>query len=114
MTSTFIASASREILILSVPFESIDAGNVVEFRELLKQELSPGARVILDLSECEFIDSAGLGAIVWGVRRLAEIHGEFRISGVQKPVQALFELVRMDKLVPVFEQTQEAVDSFRN
>ena len=114
MTMTLTEAANREILILSVPFESIDAGNVIEFRELLKRELSPNARVILDLSECEFIDSAGLGAIVWGIRCLAEINGEFRISGVRKPVQALFELVRMNKLVPVFEQTREAVDSFRN
>lgn len=112
MNQTSTLPSSREVLILSVPFVSIDAGNVAEFRELLKHELSPSARVILDLSECEFVDSAGLGAIVWGVRRLTEIHGEIRISGVQKPVQALFELVRMNKLVPVFEQTREAVDSF--
>lgn len=112
MTIASTETANCQILILSVPFEAIDAGNVLEFRELLKHEFRTNARVILDLSECEFIDSAGLGAIVWGIRRLAEINGELRISGIRKPVQALFELVRMNKLAAVFEQTQEAVDSF--
>ncbi len=105
------ASAVNQPVIFSVSFDAIDAGNVAIFRTQLEDLFLDGARVVLDLSRCEFVDSAGLGAIVWAVRRLAELGGELCICGVRKPVQALFELVRMHKLVASFESKQEAIDS---
>lgn len=105
------ASTLNEPTILEVPFDAIDAGNVAQFRLHVQDALVEGARIVLDLSHCEFVDSAGLGAIVWAVRRLAELGGEFCICGVNKPVQALFELVRMHKVANTFETRQQAVDS---
>jgi anti-sigma B factor antagonist len=108
------ATIEPEIRVFGVPFDAIDAGNAAVFRTMLEDEFVDQAKIVLDLSKCEFIDSAGLGAIVWAIRRLTEIRGEVCICGVTKPVQALFELVRMNKLVAVFERQQDAIASLSN
>ena len=104
-------SAMNEIKILSIPFDAIDAGNVAQFRFEIQDAIVEGVRIVLDLSHCEFVDSAGLGVIVWAVRNLTELGGELCICGVNKPVRALFELVRMHKIVSTFETRQQAVVS---
>ena len=106
------SGAANPVIVVNVPFEAIDARNAAAFRTMIEEECMEGAQVVLDLSQCEFVNSAGLGAIVSAVRRLADLRGDLRICNVRKPVQAMFELVRMNKLVPVFEQRQEAIDSF--
>ena len=106
------SSVVSPVSIVAVPFEAINARNAVAFRSMIENEYVEGAQVVLDLSQCEFVNSAGLGAIVAAARRLAELRGDLRICSVRKPVQALFELVRMNKLVPVFEERQEAIESF--
>ncbi len=106
-----VSSVMNEVRVLEIPYSAVVSANAVEFRALIENEICEGAQIVLDFTQCEFIDSAGLGAIFWSVRRLAELGGDLCICGARKPVQALFELVRMNKLVSVFKGRQEALNS---
>src|SRR5262245_12254284 len=57
------------------PVGELDAYTVGQFRESLA-ELSAVARLLIDLSEVPFMDSAGLGALIGGIRRAREAEGE--------------------------------------
>lgn len=103
---------TESVTVLELPFKSIDASNAASFRGLLEQELDPGRRLIVDFSTVEFVDSAGLGAIVWAIRHLAELQGEIRLCCPRKAVQALFDLVRMNRITAVFGSQDEALNSF--
>lgn len=112
MTITQSKTISENLSVLHVPFQAIDASNAAAFRDELEEQLKPVHHLILDFSGVEFVDSAGLGAIVWAIRCMAELKGEIRLCCPQKPVQALFDLVRMNRITSVFETQQQAVDSF--
>ena len=99
------------VIVVDVPNESIDASNANDFKRDLETTFEDKAHVVLDLSRVEFVDSAGLGTMVWAVKQLATRDGDLRLCGVNGPVRALFELVRMHKLVSVFNSRDEAVAS---
>jgi anti-sigma B factor antagonist len=68
--------------------------------------------LLLDLSQVEYVDSAGLGGIVSTLKQLRADGGDIKVCGLQKSVRALFELVRMHKLLDVCNTREEGIKSF--
>src|SRR5438552_1392082 len=108
-----VLSTEREgILVGQVNAKSLDVSNARAFKEAIKPLLTEGARIVLDLSKVEFIDSSGLGALVSCLRQAHAESGEIKLSGLSKPARALFELVRMHRVFEVFNSAEEAVTSY--
>ena len=57
--------------------------------------------VILNLSLVSFLDSSGVGVIVFLYKRLKAQGRTLEITGVQGQPQELIELLRIDKVIPV-------------
>lgn len=102
-----------EVAVFDVPHESVDASNANDFKKELKTCCESSQKVVLDLGRVQFVDSAGLGAMVWAFRQLSGDGGDMRICNVNGSVRALFELVRMHKLLSVFESREDALKSFQ-
>ncbi len=97
------------VVILRPQERRLDAKVAVAFKEFIAKTIDAGLFfIVLDLSQVEFIDSSGLGAIVTAVRMLSR-RGDVVITGVQGEVQMMFSLTRMDKVFRVFATTDEAV-----
>lgn len=56
---------------------------------------------VLDLNKISFIDSSGIGAIVFLFKRLKEQGRSMEIVGVQGQPQELMRLLRIDAAIPV-------------
>ena len=61
------------------PVGELDAYTVGQFRESLV-ELATKPRLLIDLSEVPFMDSAGLGALIGGIRRAREAEGDVSVA----------------------------------
>ncbi len=99
--------------IFQIPVESLDAGNAKEFKRDVLPALNGKARVIFDMSGLKFVDSSGLGAILSCLRQLNAGGGDLKLTGMQKPVRALFELVRMHRVFDIYNTREEALAAFR-
>jgi anti-sigma B factor antagonist len=95
-------------VIVTVPGEHLDVGNSKSFREALQPVLEENTTVLLDLSEVNFIDSSGLGSLLSCLRTMNAKDGDLRLFGMRKPVQAMFELVRMHRLFAIYDTEDEA------
>ncbi|MHB2155694.1 STAS domain-containing protein [Calditrichota bacterium GD2] len=85
-----------------------------DFKEqLLKKMDELGANVLVDLSVCEFVDSSFLGALVAGLKKATIHNGDLKIFGLQPPVSAMFELTRLYRIFDIFENEEEALNSFQ-
>jgi anti-sigma B factor antagonist len=76
------------------------------------QELcsNDASELVLDLTKLEFIDSAGLNAIL-RVRALCQEHMcEFLLTPGAKPVQRLFEITRLIDRLPFRKSRREEQD----
>lgn len=59
--------------------------------------------VLLDFSKVTYIDSSGLATLIEYVRESSGFKGKFGLFGLQKKVQTIFDLVRLNELFVIGE-----------
>ncbi|MEM9638558.1 MAG: STAS domain-containing protein [Pseudomonadota bacterium] len=104
----------EQLCIVSVQEDRIDAAVALEFKDAMREqtENSP-ATVILDLSQVQFIDSSGLGAIVAAMKSLGTDR-KMALAGLTPTVERVFQLTRMDTVFSVFTTLDGALDELRH
>ncbi len=65
--------------------------------------------LVLDLSEVEYMDSAGLSALLLAQRQQNHHHGDMRIAGTSEAVRSLLALTALDRIFPMYETVEEAL-----
>lgn len=103
------ATEDGDCLVIAVQEKRVDAAVAVRFKDRVR-ELSehPGDRIVLDLSEVEFLDSSGLGAVVASMKHLG---GDRRmdLAGLTPTVDKVFRMTRMDTVFRIFPDRETAV-----
>lgn len=95
-----VNSTNKNLLILLTG--EMDANGCSEIRpdlEAITQQLQ--SHIVLDLSGISFIDSSGIGAIVFLFKRLKEQQRSMGIIGVQGQPQELMTLLRIGSAIPL-------------
>ncbi len=87
----------------------IDNATAPQLRGALLAALdSDTRRIVVDLSEIDFVDSSGLGALV-GARKQADQSGATLVIVCPKPhVRRLFEISRLDAVLPLYDELAAA------
>lgn len=101
------------ITVIALPGESLDASNAKEFKRDIMSALEGQSQVIFDMGRLKFVDSSGLGAILSCLRQLNANGGDLKLSGMLKPVRALFELVRMHRIFDIYNTSEEAIAAYQ-
>ncbi len=86
----------------------VDAYTVGEFRDALSG-LDGVTRLLIDLSEVPFMDSAGLGALIGGIRRVREGEGDVAVISTTAGLNRLLHTTGFDRIVPVCESSEDAI-----
>lgn len=89
------------------PVGEIDASTVPMFREQLL-EVSQKGNVVIDLSEVPFMDSAGLGALIGGIRRTREAGGDVAVACARATLVRLLKTTGFDQIVSVTADVESA------
>jgi len=96
--------------------ESAEPGGAVcRLSGALEEESSPHLRaamaactafgeVYLDLSDVRFMDSAAVGVLVAGVRRVREAGGQVFVCGARRNIRRLLEAVGFDRVAPLWDE----------
>ena len=69
-------------------------------------------RLLLDLSEVDFIDSSGLGMLVSCLNTINKAGGLLKLCSFQENPKHVFEMTRLDRVFQVYEDHDEAISSF--
>ena len=95
------------------PIGELDAYTVSQFREALAGFVGVD-RLVIDLSGVPFMDSAGLGALIGGIRRAREAGGDVAVACGRPTLTRLLHTTGFDRIVPVTETVDEAADALLN
>lgn len=88
----------------------LDQSTAPELRTALADTLgNPNGGVLVDLSDCPFIDSTGLSLLVETKRRLSEDERGFGVCCADADVRRLLELTGIDQAVSLFDTRDEAI-----
>ena len=81
-------------------------------RELVKDLLQPSARIVLDLTHVNHIDSNGIGMLV-GVQVTAKnAKAVIKLAGLVDHVRSVMETTRLLTIFETYATAEEAVASF--
>ena len=89
----------------------LDAFESADVRTLLTGEIDAGrCRLVIDLSAVEFVDSAGLAALVQAMKRSRERGGDVRLVKPDDPVAyRVFELTKFDQVFTMGTSSEDLV-----
>jgi len=81
----------------------IDHHSALAIREEIDRELleKNPERLILDLSETEFMDSSGLGLILGRLRKCEEQHREMLVVNPRPQIQKILRLAGVEKMLDI-------------
>ncbi len=64
--------------------------------------------IIFDLTNVEFIDSAGIGFVVSVFKSVKTKNGKFALASLKSKPHEVFKLTRLDKIIPIYENAEAA------
>jgi anti-anti-sigma factor len=71
------------------------------------------SKMVIDLTSVDFIDSAGLGMLVFTYGTLSEKHGSLRLCGVSPRVLHLLQLTKTDGFLAVDASREDSLTALQ-
>jgi anti-anti-sigma factor len=86
----------------------LDLPAVAQFRQELA-DLPSGSRVLIEISDVSFVDSAGLGVLIGSVRRTRDRGGNAAIACARPGLSRLLRTIGLDRLVTISDDIEHAM-----
>lgn len=103
----------QNIIIKHVHLKRATKEHVEEFKKFLNNDIEDiDQTLIIDLSECECIDSTFISALVIALKSVTKNNGLLKIVASHPDVQSILELTGMIKVFETYNSISEAILSF--
>ena len=66
-------------------------------------------RIVIDMTDTEFVDSSGLGALVAGLKATRQAGGDLRIACLGPQVTTVMHLANLDRILHPYKSVAEAL-----
>ena len=84
-----------------------------QIRERIKDLLADGQRkILLNLGDVSYIDSAGLGALISSYTTTKREGGQLKLVSLTKRIQDLLAITKIITVFNTYDAETEAIDSF--
>lgn len=94
--------------------QNIDATASTEFKARVVDLINQGNNFfLLNLSQVDFVDSSGLGAMISILKTLTQNNGDIVLCEMKIPVQNLFNLTRMNSVFRICSNEKEGLESLK-
>jgi len=103
----------KGIIVKHVHLTRATKDNAEEFKKFLIKDISKGKKkLIVDLSECEFIDSTFISSLVIALKAINNNNGVMKIVARNSDISSVLELTGMIKVFEIYKNVKDATVSF--
>lgn len=86
----------------------------IQIKDRIRDLLADGQRrILLNLADVNYIDSAGLGAIISCYTTAKREGGQLKLVHLTKKVQDLLAITKLITVFETFESEKEAIESYK-
>lgn len=111
----FSLDKNEEYTLLTLEESKLDSTIAPELKsEFISLQTTGVKNLILDLSGVKYVDSSGLSAFLTGNRAFRAEGGNFVLVGIQPMVLTLMTITKLDSILQIAADGQEAIDSIRS
>ncbi len=101
------------VTVWKLQVEGLDALSVPELRTVVEDLVERGGlKIVVDMASVRMIDSSGVGLIVGLFKRIRTLGGAVRVAGVQKQPNEIFNVMLLNRVLPIFATTEDALRGF--
>ena len=102
-----------DVVVEIVNLERASVNEAEQLKVKLANALDDGyKKIIIDLTECDFVDSSFLGVLVNSLKKVVKLDGDLKLVGFRPTVRSMFELTRLFRVFESYSSLQEAVKSY--
>ena len=110
MNITSTQQAGVCIISISGRVDSLTSAEVGRFFD---EQIEKGqARLVLDLSQVDYMSSSGLRVLVSTLKNVRQHHGDLYLAGLQENIRQLFDLSGFTSIFKLYSTAEEAVTAF--
>lgn len=93
---------------------SVDALTAPELTDFINAQVAGGySRVVVDLSQVEFMSSAGLRALLASLKESRQQGGDLRLAAVPPGIEKILKMSGFLSILKSFPGVEEALESFK-
>ena len=81
-----------------------------QFLKLLTEE---GEELVINLKEVEYMDSTGLGSLLFGIRQAERYDKDLVLCEVSSRIQSLIKIAHLENVLEIFETEKEAIKALQ-
>jgi len=101
------------VIVMELP-ETLNQAESKNFVDELQPLLDvPRPRIVLDCSQIQHMDSAGIDTLLYCMQEAMKRDGDLKLAAVTPAAATIMELMRVDRLFEVFETADQAARSFQ-
>jgi anti-anti-sigma factor len=105
-----IAESRREGNLIIAPSGRIDSSTSPVFDRHLSAVIDRGdTRLVIDLTELEYISSTGLSAFLSAAKKIRASNGRMALTGLNSRIRLVFEMSGFLRLFPIFPTVEAAL-----
>ena len=101
-----------DVTVISYPADVLDITNTKKLKDSCMALIEDHRKIIINFEKLTFIDSSGFGCLLSCLRAAASDGRELKLCSMSKSVMMMFELVRMHRVIDIFNTQEEAIRSF--
>jgi len=103
-----------DVAVVLIRGDYLDASVTDAFRSDMAPIIEAHPKIVLDMSPLDFLDSAGLGALLSCLRKLSAADGDLKLCRLTPPVRDVFEVSRMHRIFDIYDTREAALQAFQN
>jgi anti-anti-sigma factor len=108
----FTNEVVKDILIEHVHLSHATKEHAEEFKKFLLNDVRNHNKVLVDLTDCTFIDSTFISSLVTALKTINQKNGTIKILANNNEVHSVLELTGMAKVFDIFSDVDKAVENF--
>ncbi len=103
------------VFVIAVNLTRSTINEAFAFRKIVKEELNSGhTKLVVDLSNCDYIDSTFLGAIIMAVDMMNDIGEKLKVVKPINPKESIFITTNTLGLFEFYKTREDAIKSFHS
>ncbi len=106
-----VAEKKQGEMMVLTPRGRLDSGTSPDFEAMLLTRIAKGDdRLILDLTELEYISSAGLRVLLMAAKRVKAVEGRIVLCALRENIREVFEISGFLSLFEVHDKVGDALE----
>lgn len=113
ITETKTRKLDANIIVYEISGRLNLGNSLLNIESGIKKLIDQGSRrLIVDLTDVNYIDSSGIGMLVACAGHMEQSNGRMRVVGASGTVLKAFSIVHMERITPLNDSIEEAAAAF--